>query len=411
MTDANDDLSVLRIARDKGFITSSQFEQVREEHSRVTAAGRRKSPTRIAIESGILSDQLTMDLQTEVWIRELPRELDEYRLRRLLGRGGMAVVFEAEDMSLGKAVAIKLLLPEFANNDAYLARFHREARIAAKLTHPNTVQVFRAGERDGIQYLVMEYVDGEPVSDIIRRRGRIPEEEAVEIALQVAGALEEAAELGIIHRDIKPGNILFSKWQIPKLADFGIAKEVSDIRDPMIQQSLTMGVVGTPTYMSPEQARGARNLTIASDIYSLGATLYHMVVGDLPFPMTTPQETMVKVVSEAARPPLDLAPNLSEGTAAVICRMMAKRAEDRYASYRDLKEDLQAARDGEEVSLDYDEAVLLLQPDGRLHEAPQPRSRTRKTSDDAQSLMRVFMTAGAVAAAGLLMLWLMRGCG
>ena len=154
-----------------------------------------------------------------------------------------------------------------------------------------------------MQFLVMEFVEGEPISAILRRCGRIPERDALDVALQVSGALEEAASLGIIHRDVKPGNILMSKWGVPKLADFGIAKEFADIRDARIQQSLTMGVVGTPTYMSPEQARGARDIDFRSDIYSLGATLYHMAVGELPFPASTPQETMVRVVAESPRLP------------------------------------------------------------------------------------------------------------
>ena len=134
----------------------------------------------------------------------------------------------------------------------------------------------------------------------------------LDLAFQISGALEEASGLGIIHRDVKPGNILVSKWGVPKLADFGIAKEYSDIADERIQQSLTMGIVGTPTYMSPEQARGSRDVDFRTDIYSLGATLYQMVLGDLPFPASTPQETVVRVASEAPRPPRVVFPDLSE---------------------------------------------------------------------------------------------------
>jgi serine/threonine-protein kinase len=292
-----------------------------------------------------------------------------------------------------------LLLPEFASSDSYLARFHREARIAARLTHPNAVQVFRAGEKDAVQFLVMEFVEGEPISAILRRRGRIPERDALDMALQVSGALEEAAGLGIIHRDVKPGNILMSKWGVPKLADFGIAKEFSDIRDARIQQSLTMGVVGTPTYMSPEQARGARDMDFRSDIYSLGATLYHMAVGDLPFPASTPQETMVRVVAESPRLPRAAFPGLSESASAVICKMMAKQAADRYASYPELKADLAAARDGRPASISYAEACRLMTPAAQAEPAA------------GGSLLRTLAVAGAVAVVGLTLLLLMtRGC-
>jgi len=392
----------LEMARSRGLITEDQYRKIESERSRLHERGHRKSSTRIAIEMGLLSDQDSHDLETDAWIRSLPREFDDYRLVRLLGRGGMAVVFEAEDVSLGKKVAIKLLLPEFASSDTYLARFHREARIAAKLTHPNTVQVFRTGEHNGMQYLVMEYIEGETLAAVIRKRHRVPEQEALDIACHVAGALEEASGLGIVHRDIKPGNILLSHWGIPKLADFGIAKEFSGIADPVIQASLTMGVVGTPTYMSPEQARGMRDLDFRSDIYSLGATLYHMVVGDLPFPLATPQETMVRVVSQAPKPPLEAFPDLGEETAAIICRMMAKNPDERYSSYEELKEDLLAARSGEPVSSDYESVESLLQPEGQ-------REETRLTAGDG-SLARIATIAGSIVAAGIALLWALKGC-
>jgi serine/threonine-protein kinase len=396
-------MRLLEIALEQGKITGAQLEMIRTETTQVAAEGRSKTPTRIAIERGILSDQDAHDLETEAWIRELPTDLDEYRLVRLVGRGGMAVVFEAQDVSLGKTIAIKLLLPEFSSSDSYLARFHREARIAARLTHPNAVQVFRAGEKDAVQFLVMEFVEGEPISAILRRRGRIPERDALDMALQVSGALEEAASLGIVHRDVKPGNILMSKWGVPKLADFGIAKQLADIRDPRIQQSLTMGVVGTPTYMSPEQARGARDIDFRSDIYSLGATLYHMTIGDLPFAASTPQETMVRVVAESPRLPRTAFPELSEPASAVICKMMAKQAADRYASYAELKADLAAARDGQPASIRYEEACRLMGPAAPPEAVQAPAA--------GGSLLRTFAVAGAVVVVGLaLLLLMMRGC-
>ncbi len=394
-------MRLIEIARDRGMVTDAQVEMIRTEHTEVAAQGRSKTPTRIAIERGILSDQDVHDVETEAWIRELPTDLDEYRLVRLVGRGGMAVVFEALDVSLGKTIAVKLLLPEFSSSDSYVARFYREARIAARLTHPNAVQVFRAGEKAGMQFLVMEFVEGEAISAILRRVGRIPERNALDAAFQISGALEEAASLGIIHRDVKPGNILMSKWGVPKLADFGIAKEFSDIPDARIQQSLTMGVVGTPTFMSPEQARGARDIDFRSDIYSLGATLYHMAVGDLPFPASTPQETMVRVAAESPRLPRTAFPKLSEPASAVICKMMAKRAADRYASYPELKADLAAARDGKPASIRYEEACRLMAPAAQPEEIGAAGNRP----------LRILAIAGAVAAIGLaLLLLIMRGC-
>jgi len=397
-----EDMRLLEIAQEQGLIMPSQLQEIRRECLQRGTKGRKANPTRIAIERGILSDEDTRDLETEVWIQDMPSEVDGYQLMRLVGRGGMAVVFEARDVSLGKAVAIKVLLPEFSSSESYLARFQREARIAAKLTHPNTVQVFGAGEVEGLHYLVMEYVEGATVSGIIRDGGKLPERKALEIVIGLCGALEEAAALGIVHRDIKPANILISKWNIAKLADFGIAKEFSDIHDARIQRSLTMGVVGTPTYMSPEQARGMRHLDLRSDMYSLGATFYHMVVGDLPFSANTPQETMVQVVSNAPRPPKAACPELSEATAAIICKMMAKDVENRYQDFSELRADLMAAIEGDEASLDYEDALLLLRP--------TPVDDEDDEVADDSNLLRIVAVAVAVAALGVILLWVMRAC-
>jgi len=402
LVDKSKDMKLLEIACEQGLISDSQLELLREEHTRLIRQGRAKSPTRLAIERGFLSEEGTRNLETEAWIRALPSHLGNYQIVRLIGRGGMAVVFEAQDVSLGKVVAIKVLLPEFSSSESYLARFHREARIAAKLTHPNTVQVFSAGETDTIHYLVMEYVKGETLSEIIKNRGRIPEQEAIDIILGLTGALGEASDLGIVHRDIKPANVIMSKWAAPKLADFGIAKEFSDIPDPRLQASVTLGVVGTPMYMSPEQARGARHLDFRADIYSLGTTLYHIVVGDLPFYADTPQETMFRVVSEAPRPPCLAFPGLTEQTGAVICKMMAKDPEDRYPSFDALRADLAAARDGEEVSLAYCDAVQLL--------LPATGSGEEVAYSEPFNPLRALAVAVGVVIIGVILLWLARGC-
>jgi len=407
MPDA-DDLKILAMARRRGLIDDAQLALLREECAAPARGGRAKKATRIAVERGLLSEANAQDLQTDAWIESLPTHLDHYRLARPLGKGGMAAVFEAQDVSLGKVVALKILLPDFSSSDTYLARFHREARIAAKLTHPNMVQVFAAGHAEDIEYLVMEYVEGETLSEIIRNRGRIPEAEVLDMAIGLSGALEEAAGMDIVHRDIKPGNIIVSKWGVAKLADFGIAKEFNDIADPRIQMSLTMGVVGTPTYMSPEQARGARRLDFRSDMYSLGTTLYHALAGDIPFLAETPQETMFRVVSETPRPPRSAYSGISAETGAIICKMMAKDPANRYGSYAELREDLIAARDGDEVSISYKDAVRLLKAGAR----PAEEGDDEEESEDEESpnLLRILAVAAAVVLIVLILMALSKGC-
>jgi len=393
---------LLRLAREQGLITEAELDQLMSEHMNSHVP---KSPTRLAIEKGMLSDEASHELETQMWVSKLPQEYGGYRVEQKIGHGGMAVVFKAQDLSLGKIVAVKVLLPDFSASETYLARFHREAHIAAKLTHPNTVQVFSAGAQEGLQYLVMEYVEGDTLSQVIKARGRIPEQEALGIIEQLCGALDEAAALDIVHRDIKPGNVLMSKWGLPKLADFGIAKEFSDIRDPKLQMSLTVGVVGTPTYMSPEQARGVRRIDFRADIFSLGATLYHMVIGDVPFFADTPQETMVRVVSEAPRPPRSVRQDISEAAGAIICKMMAKEPDNRYQSYDELRADLEAARNNQRVSISYRDAVKLLQPPRR-----EDLSYDEGAVQDQASVMRIVFIAGMVVLLGLFLIVLMKGC-
>ena len=200
-----------------------------------------------------------------------------------IGQGAMGVVFKARQVSVDRLVAIKVLRDEAARDREYIERFRREARVAAKLSHNNIVGVIDAGEADGRHYFVMEYVEGTTVQDELDRGKAYDEKAALGIALAVARALEHAHERGLIHRDIKPANILLTRDGNIKLADLGLARMAADVQG-------TAGVAaGTPYYISPEQARGQADVDIRTDIYSLGATLYHMVTGRVPYSGATPR--------------------------------------------------------------------------------------------------------------------------
>lgn len=253
--------------------------------------------------------------------------------------GAMGTVFRARQESLGRVVALKVLRESLSNDRAYAARLRREGRLAATLSHPNIVATIDAGEAGDRPYIVSEFVAGRTVQDDLDR-GRIFEEaEAVRVALAVAEALGHVEARGLVHRDVKPSNILLADDGRVKLFDFGLARPVADEAWAMAEAGMA---VGTPEYISPEQMRGQADVDIRSDLYALGATLYHMVTGSVPFRGTTAGEVMRKAVDPKAPPaPADaLNAGLTGGLGAVVAKMMARNREDRYRSPADLVLDL-----------------------------------------------------------------------
>lgn len=240
-----------------------------------------------------------------------------YRLVRQIGSGGMATVHEAEDTSLGRAVAVKILRPQHAADEAFVARFEREARAIARLKHPSIVDVYDVGQQDGQHFIVMEFVAGQSVKDLLRE-GALPADRAIDIGVQIAKALEYAHRKGLVHRDVKPHNIIVSPEGGAKLVDFGIAAARGSA-------TLTEGgsVLGTVHYVAPEQARG-EPATPASDIYSLGVVLYEMASGRLPFEGDTPIEIARKHVSEAPLPPSRFNPRIPSGLERAILHALEK---------------------------------------------------------------------------------------
>jgi serine/threonine protein kinase len=206
--------------------------------------------------------------------------LGDFRLIRKLGEGGMGQVYLAEQISLRRRVAVKLLRSDLAGQEVSLKRFRAEAKIVAQLNHPNIVQVYAFGESEGVHYMAMEYVDGRNLRDYLRRHGPAPVALVLHIVQQVALALQRASELGLVHRDIKPENILLTRRGEVKVADFGLSRMIQGEEAQRLTQTGT--TLGTPLYMSPEQVEG-RPLDCRSDIYSLGVTCYHLLAGRPPF--------------------------------------------------------------------------------------------------------------------------------
>lgn len=258
-----------------------------------------------------------------------------YELQRRVARGGMAEVFLARDLQLNRPVALKVLFPEFATDPSFVERFRREAQAAANLSHPNIVSVFDWGEEAGTYFIVMEFVEGRSLAQMISDDGPLRPDRAAEIAADTAGALGFAHHHGVVHRDVKPGNILINPSGTVKVTDFGIARAVSTVGN--LTQTGT--VMGTATYFSPEQARGEQ-VDPRSDVYSLGVVLYEMLTGRPPFSGDNPVSVAYKHVQETPEPPRRRNPDIPAALEAVTLKAMAKSADDRYASAEGLQVDL-----------------------------------------------------------------------
>ncbi|MHC4598385.1 MAG: serine/threonine-protein kinase [Planctomycetota bacterium] len=276
--------------------------------------------------------------------------LEKYEILQKIGEGSIGTIYMGRDTSSEEQVAIKFLTREISAKPHILARFKREIQTAIKMRHPNIVRGISAGVWEGIiYYYVMEYVNGPTLQELLSRE-RISEAKALKIAAQIASALQYIHEFGMVHRDLKPENIMLTSEGEAKLADLGLAKDINDISG----LTLVGTIIGTPLYMSPEQAKGAAVIDIRADIYSLGATLYHAVSGEPPFKGRTAPEVIAKQIEEIPAPIRDLNPNVSTGFEYVILKMMEKDPAVRYQDPRELVEDLQLLLEGRGNSRDPD---------------------------------------------------------
>ena len=255
----------------------------------------------------------------------------------------MGSVYLANQLSLKRQVALKILPREMAKDSEFLERFRREARAASKLTHPNIVSAYDIGVADNYHFIAMEYVDGKNLEDLLEKKKRFEEKELLKVAHDMASALEAAEAKGIVHRDIKPANILMSTQGVAKLTDMGLASASQG------DQRVTMAgfAVGTPYYISPEQARGELNVDGRADIYSLGATLYHLATGTLPFPGTNPVVIMTQHLKEIVQLPHLRQPAVSQRVSQLIMHMMAKEPSQRHQNATELKADIERCQKGD----------------------------------------------------------------
>ena len=286
-----------------------------------------------------------------------------YRIVRKLGSGGMADVYLAEDEELGRRIAIKILNDRHANDESFVERFRREAKNAAGLSHPNIVSIYDRGEAEGTYYIAMEYLDGRSLKELVVARGPLPISDAIDATRQVLAALRFAHRKGVVHRDIKPHNVMADADGRLKVTDFGIA------RAGVSQMTEAGSIIGTAQYLSPEQARGAA-VDQRSDLYSVGVVLYEMLTGTTPFSGDTPVEIAMKHLSDAPRPPSVERPDIPPDLDMIVLRALAKSPDDRFQTAEEMDAELERVARGAGVSTETADAATAVLSGTALSSAP-----------------------------------------
>jgi eukaryotic-like serine/threonine-protein kinase len=341
----NVDTIVGRLVIDQGFVTPEELSHCLAQSKSLVEDRNQRSLAELLVENDYVTRRQMQRIREVAEGERSQQKIPGYKIMTKLGAGAMATVWKGKQLSLDRLVAIKVLPKKYSSNQQFIERFYTEGRAAAQLNHPNIVQAYDVGKAGDLHYFVMEYVEGSTVYDEIVKSKRFGEPDAIDIIMQVAEALLHAHERGLIHRDVKPKNIMLTRTHggpvIAKLADMGLARAISDKEAAEAEQGKAFG---TPYYISPEQIRGEMNITPAADIYSLGATLYHMVTGAVPFDGKNPSAVMHKHLKAELVPPDHVNPKLSAGLSEVVEMMMAKDPRKRYQTARDLLTDLKAVK-------------------------------------------------------------------
>lgn len=354
-----EDSQIARLASEGSLVSREELRAAVERQKELSRTGMSRPLTELLVEMGFITRTQLSRIQggdSEDSAGRPAQQIPGYQLIKKIGAGAMAVVYKAKQTSLDRTVAVKVLPKRLSANPEFVERFYREGKAAAALSHNNIVQAIDVAEAAGYHYFVMEFVEGKTVYDFVADGQVFDEKQGARIIRQVAEALNHAHERGIIHRDVKPKNIMITKDGVVKLADMGLARATTDVEAAIAEAGRAYG---TPYYISPEQIRGEVSIDNRADIYSLGATWYHMMTGRVPFEGPTPAAVMHKHLKEALTPPDHINMKLTAGCAAMIEKMMAKRPADRYSNCQELITDLDLLIRGEpprhaEPALDHD---------------------------------------------------------
>jgi eukaryotic-like serine/threonine-protein kinase len=343
------DTEVGRLAVEIGLVTRNEVDFCREQQKQASDPNSR-SLGDLLVEHNFLTVNQAKRVRQVVIDGKSSRNIPGYELIKEVGKGAMAKVYLAKQISLNRRVAVKILPKKSNENKDFVDRFYKEGQAAARLSHNNIVQAIDVGESpEGLHYFVMEFVEGKTLYDLMapppQGEGKsFSEAEALDVGIQMADALAHAHQRGLIHRDVKPKNIILTPQGIAKLTDLGLARQMDDKRAAEMEAGKAYG---TPYYISPEQIRGDMDIDFRADIYSLGATLYHLVTGKPPFEGETPAAVMHQHLRQPLVPADHINTALSAGVGEIIDVAMAKRREDRYQSTEQMLEDLRLVRNNE----------------------------------------------------------------
>ncbi|MCK6489518.1 MAG: protein kinase, partial [Planctomycetes bacterium] len=367
-------------------------EAMAQQPTRITTVPPGSDVTRSTAPATMLRAPGGEDYTGQIW--------GDFEFGTLLGRGGMGAVYRGRQVSLDRPVAIKVLPAHLGGHDGFRARFELEAKAVAQINSPHVIQVYGAGVHEGHHFFAMEYVEGSDLSKIIRGGPRVGHAQALDFVTQAARGLVAAGELGIVHRDIKPGNMMVTAKGRLKLMDFGLVKLASEGAHHLTQ---TGTVMGTVSYFSPEQGRGD-NCDTRTDLYALGVVFYELLTGRLPFTGNDATSVIYQHIHQAPRPPREIDPTIPEDFQAVVLKCMQKAADDRYPGAGELLADLDRLARGEAPAIGGHELAMLRQ--GALLTRTEAFRRERRSRRG-----RLAMAAGAVAVvagAGAAAWWLLR---